>query len=188
MRTTCSMFCWLCLSLWLAAALTAGAAAIGIFSTMPELQVTLADYAHLDAADQTRLAAGLLTEPIFSATDVLQILLSTLLLIGVAGQWLLGMGRDRPLARLLWTGSIILATGMLWWRVVMIMPSMNRELRLYREAAADGQVDLATQARAAFDAMHPTASTMMEMGAVLLILAVLAGAAACIQHRKPGAS
>jgi hypothetical protein len=184
MRTVCSMFCWLCLSLWLAAALTAGAAAIGIFSTMPELQVTLADYAHLDAADQTRLAAGLLSEPIFAATDMLQILLSTLLVIGIAGQWLLGMGRDRPLSRLLWTGSIGIAACMLWWRVVMIMPSMNRELRLYREAAADGRTDVATQARAAFDAMHPIASTMMELGAGLLILAVLAGAAACIQRRR----
>ena len=44
--------------------------------------------------------------------------------------------------------------------------------------------DIADQARVAFDSMHPVASTMMELGAVLLILAVLAGAMAAVQPRS----
>ena len=113
MRTATSMLCWLSLSLWLAAALTAGGAAFGVFATMPELQISLANYGHLPSEDQARLAAGLLTEPIFAATDILQILFSTLLLLGVVAYWWLGMGRQRPLPRLLWTIDRV-ACGMLW--------------------------------------------------------------------------
>jgi len=184
MRIMTSMMCWLCLSLWLAASLTAGGAAIGVFSTMPELDVTLADYSHLPPEDQTRLAAGLITEPIFAATDIIQILLSSLLIAGVVLHWCMGMGRHRPVARFVWSGAIVVAAGMLWWRIVMIMPSMNRHLRAYRDATADGAQDIADQARVAFDSMHPVASTMMEVGAVLLILAVLAGATVGVQPRS----
>lgn len=184
MRTATSMLCWLSLSLWLAAALTAGGAAFGVFATMPELQISLANYGHLPSEDQARLAAGLLTEPIFAATDILQILFSTLLLLGVVAYWWLGMGRQRPLPRLLWTGSIALACGMLWWRIVMIMPPMNRDLRLYREAAEAGRIEVAEEARSAFEVLHPVASGMMEYGVLLLVLAILAGAAAGVQRGK----
>lgn len=184
MRVMVSMLCWICLCLWLAAALTAGGSAIGVFATMPDLHVTLAEYEHLPADDQTRLAAGLITEPIFAATDVLQILLSSMMLIGVALHWCMRMGCHRPLARGIWTSSILIAIAMLWWRVVMIMPSMNHDLRTYRDASAHGEHEAADLAKTAFDAMHPVASAMMEIGAGLLVLAIFAGAALCVPRRK----
>ena len=55
---------------------------------------------------------------------------------------------------------------------------MNHELRSYWTAAETGDVEAARRHRAAFDADHPTASTLYSATLLLLIGAVAASAVA----------
>ena len=175
-RTMVSIMVWLCMCLWTAAAISAGVSAMGIFAVLPDLQPTLSDYTALPVESQGRLAAGLITEPIFTATDLAQAACSLLLLLGVILHRMLGMGSHRPAAYVVWLLSIAAACALLWGRLLLMMPKMNRMLQGYRDAAMDGDLDRALVAKKAFDALHPAAASMMEGCVAFLMIAIVAGA------------
>jgi hypothetical protein len=179
-----SILVWLCLCFWLAAAIAAGVSAAGVFAVLPDLEPTLTPYAALPVEVQGRIAAGLITEPIFTATDLLQGACSILLVLGVVLHEILRMGSHRPLARWVWAGAIAVASILLWGRMLLLMPTMNGELRQYRATAMEGNLDATIKAREAFDALHPTASTMMETCVACLVLAIVAGAVLATPRRK----
>ncbi|MDG2292170.1 MAG: hypothetical protein P8L37_05885 [Phycisphaerales bacterium] len=171
-----STMVWLCLCLWLAASISAGVSAMGVFAVLPDLKPMLAEYSALPVDAQGRLAAGLITEPIFTATDLVQAVCSLLLMLGVILHRMLRMGCHRPAAYAVWLLSISVACALLWGRILLMMPKMNRLLQGYRDAAIDGDLDAALLARKAFDAIHPAAASMMEGCVACLIIGVIAGA------------
>ena len=54
------------------------------------------------------------------------------------------------------------------------MPKLNHSLHQYRDAARSGDTDRAVTAFKAFEAMHPTASTLMELTLALMLAALCA--------------
>ncbi len=72
--------------------------------------------------------------------------------------------------------AIAIASMLLWGRMLLLMPTMNGELRQYRTNAMEGNLDAAMNAREAFDALHPTAGTMMEVCVICLVIAIVTGA------------
>jgi len=151
---------------------------MGIFATLPGLEPILPAYSMLSPESQGRIAAGLVTEPIFTATDLVQCASSIALVAGVILHWLLSRRVHRRIARWTWTLAIAVAAGTLWGRVLFLMPVMNHHLHKYRQAAASELHEAADMARLAFESMHPTASMLMEATTVCLLLALLVGAAA----------
>src|SRR5690606_27508887 len=79
---------WLALTLWTAALAAAGVAAVGAFSMLPRIGLQMPAFrTYLEAqgdnvsAGSGRIAAGMMMEPIFSATDFAQIALAAITLI-----------------------------------------------------------------------------------------------------------
>lgn len=177
-RCLVSILVWLSLATWFTAVVSAGVSAMGIFATLPGLEPILPTYSMLSPEAQGRIAAGLVTEPIFTATDLVQCAASIALVAGVILHWLLSRRVHRRIARWTWTLAIAVATCTLWGRVLFLMPEMNQQLHDYRQAASSGNMDVADTARLAFESMHPTASMLMEATAACLLLALLVGAAA----------
>ena len=171
-RILLSIATWCSMSLWMAAMVAAGVAAAGVFATLPDLNPTLPEFAALDPSLHGRLASGLITEPIFTASDIAQVVLSCIVLLCIVLHFTGGAGRHRPFARICWTTTSLLAMGCLWARLLLVMPRMNSELQAYRSAARNGDTELATATYDAFNAMHPTASTLMESSALLAMVAI----------------
>lgn len=182
-RALLSMATWWSMTLWMAAIAAAGIAAAGVFATLPELNPTLPEFSAMDPSVHGRLASGLITEPIFTATDAAQVVFTCIVLACIVLHWAVGAGSHRPVARIGWTLASLLAMACLWSRIFLIMPDMNADLQAYRTAARNGDVDLATRAYDAFNSMHPTASTLMETGAILTLIAI---GALAIMYRLPG--
>lgn len=181
-RALLSMATWWSMALWLSAMVAAGVAAAGVFAVLPGLNPTLPEFSAMDPAVHGRLASGLITEPIFTATDAAQVVLSCIVLLCIVLHWVVGAGAHRPIARIGWTMASLLAMACLWSRIFLIMPGMNADLQAYRAAARNGNVDLATKAYDAFNSMHPTASTLMEAGTILALIAI---GALAIMYRLP---
>ena len=183
-RYLLSITTWGTTALWIAAMLSAAAAAIGVFSVLPELGPVLSEYGGIDPASHGRLAAGLVTEPIFTATDMAQVLLSTMLVVSVCIHWWKRVGADHPIARWTWTGTVLLAAGCFWYRMLMVMPDLNQAMQRYHTAARSGDEAATARAFEVFGGMHPVASTLMEitLGLVLLGLGALA---VLYTHRTP---
>ena len=80
-RILLSIVTWCSMSLWMAAMVAAGVAAAGVFTTLPDLNPTLPEFAALDPSLHGRLASGLVTEPIFTASDIAQVVLSCIVLL-----------------------------------------------------------------------------------------------------------
>jgi len=173
-RILLSIVTWCSMSLWMAAMVAAGVAAAGVFATLPDLNPTLPEFAALDPSLHGRLASGLVTEPIFTASDIAQVVLSCIVLLCILLHWTSGAGRHRPVARISWTVAGLLAAACLWARLLLVMPRMNSELQAYRSAARNGDTELATASYDAFNALHPTASTLMETSTVLAMVAIAA--------------
>ncbi len=183
LRTPITIITWLATTLWFAAIAAAGAAAAGVFAILPDLEPILPEYGSLDPALHGRLASGLITEPIFTATDIAQIVMSVIVMICVLAFWLLRLAAGRPLSRIAWSVACTGAAACLWIRIILVMPGMNADLQRYRLAAKEGDAERASMAYDAFNAMHPTASSLMEISAILLLAAIATLAACCTPAR-----
>ena len=173
-RSLLSITTWGSMAMWIAAVVAAGVAAAGVFAVLPGLEPTLPHYPGLDTAAHGRLAAGLITEPIFTATDMAQVVLSLLVVGCIAAHWLKRIGSGRRIARWIWTLACLLAVTCFWSRLVWLMPKLNHSLHQYRDAARSGDSDRAVTAFKAFEALHPTASTLMELTLALMFAALCA--------------
>ena len=187
-RSLLSITTWGSTALWIASIVAAGVAAAGVFAVLPGLEPTLPGYPGLDPAAHGRLASGLITEPIFTATDMVQVVLSLMLLVCIAVHWWKRIGGGRHIARWTWTIACLLAAGCFWFRLVWIMPDLNYFLRQYRNAAQTGDRDQAAIALKAFEAMHPTASTLMELTLALMLFGLCALAIMYTPRGESGAT
>ena len=185
-RYLLSIVTWSTTSLWIASMLSAAVAAIGVFSVLPELAPILPEYSGVDAQAHGRLASGLVTEPIFTATDMTQVFLSLVLLACIGIHWWKRIGAEHPFARWTWTATGVLATGCFWYRMVAIMPNLNQSMQRYHAAARSGDEAETALAFKAFDVMHPVASTLMESTLILVLLGLGALAVMYTSPSRPG--
>ena len=185
-RYLLSIVTWSTTALWIASMLAAGVAAIGVFAVLPDLQPLLPEYGGIDTGAHGRLAAGLVTEPIFTATDMTQVLFSFVLVACIGLHWWKRIGSEHPIARWTWTATGLLATGCFWYRMLAIMPGLNHAMQRYHDAARSGdQVEMGFAFKT-LNVMHPIASTLMESTLILVLLGLGALAIMYTRSSRPG--
>lgn len=173
---------WLGLVLWVSAMLTAGVAAYAVFGTLLDesLGLSLSAYASFPSehAQHGRLAAGTIMEKVFTISDYMQVVAAVMVVVGLFGQLVMaGRARRRP-SNIIRVACLAGVLGLLVFRVFMLAPEMNHNLRSYWEMARVGSVDAARRHRDAFEQDHPTASNVLTVSLVLLLVMVAASASA----------
>lgn len=163
------------LTLWLASIAASGLAAARLFPNIRELDASAGGVYAGYAGDGPSLLAGLLAADIFQIADIGQfagatISLATLIVLLIMG---LPVRSLSSAARVLGVG---LAMGLVSYKLFVLDPRMQVELRSYWEAAALNEVDRAEQHRSAFSTDHPAAANVMRFTGLCLLLA-LGGAA-----------
>jgi hypothetical protein len=177
MRAVAAVY-WLALCGWLCAAVAAGVAAMGIFSTLPDSGIELPAYrAYLgsDPAAHGRLAGGMVMERIFAGTDVAQTMCAFTLLVCLGIQWWNGSVGPRWAHRLR-LACIVGAAALMAWHTLLLAPPMNRSLRAYWTAAKANQADEARRHQAEFQALHPRSDRLYAIRIGLLFATVPASA------------
>ncbi|MCC7388986.1 MAG: hypothetical protein IT431_09480 [Phycisphaerales bacterium] len=147
-------------------AMTAVVAAV-VFPKMRELDPTLPGYPAYDGAHWS-LAAGIVAERVFDIGFVIAGVSVAGCIAGVLG---LAVTRGRsgmPIVRL---GLTLIVTALFCTHVGWLQRRMDQAAGEYRAGAAAGDSAVAHEAKARFDAMHPTASRLIS-GATLAGLAL----------------
>lgn len=169
--------------LWMGSLAMTGAAAAIIFPTMRGLNPALPEYAGF-TGPHWKLAAGHVASRIFLVNDAVSLgcmIVSGLMLgliVAAKGPWL------RPWA----TGARLVAffgaLGLLVYSFFFLGPRMNANMLSYWESARSGDNESALAFQAAFDADHPTASTVMVASFVCVTLLLIAGAFGAVGQAK----
>lgn len=161
------------LGLWLGILIATGAAAALVFPAMKALDPSLPAYAAFDPPHWT-LAAGHVAERYFRASDTAQVALAGIawLTLPIAAAFF-GARKTMPVVRIALVVSLSVS---LAWQLLSLRPRMDLHLGAYRAAAIAGEADRAEEERAAFAALHPTATRAMAVNAILVLLALAAGA------------
>lgn len=169
------------LGLWLGILVATGTAVAMIFPAMKALDPTLPTYAAFDRPHWT-LAAGHVAERFFRASDGAQVALAGVawLTLPIAGAFF-GGHRLVPIVRI---GLVAALSVSLAWQLLSLRPRMDLHLSAYRAAAMAGDSELAEEERAAFGALHPTATRGMTINAALVLLALAAGAFDATRPRR----
>lgn len=180
MRTLIHVLSWLVLSLWLAAIVSPGVAAMSAFTQLPAEGASIAVYEPFfgdDRAGMGRLVAGYVTDPIFTATDAVQWLLAPVALVLTLIEW-------RPFRITRGVGQIIRTIAVAGALALVVLhngsmaPRMAENLSTYRVAAAMNQPESANQALAAFDRDHRLAESLYGVRMLLVLVAIGASAGA----------
>ena len=181
---------WLTLTCWIALVVAPGLTGITAFSVLKEEAVVVPRYQAFFAEDpegMSRLAAGLVTDPLFRLTSLVQWVLAPLALV-------LCLIEIRPL-RLMpgWAQSLrvlllVGALGLVVYHNAIMGPRMAVELDDYRQAAAALDRPSSDAARARFDLDHKRAETLYSIRLLLLLGTVAITAAGVASTRRPGPS
>lgn len=191
MSKACSSIYWLLLTLWIAALISAGVAAGGVFFTLQRIGLTVDAYRSAfgdDTAEHGRLVGGMVMEPIFFATDLVQIVAGLFTLLMLALQLTVFNMRWSQPANLLRTVCIAVAAALVVLHATGFAPRMNRELRGYWNAAQVNDQTAMTAHRQRFDNDHELANRLFTLRFGLLVLAVAGTAAAFTPHAAPRSS
>lgn len=170
---------WLSLSCWIAMVVAPGMTGMTAFTVLRDQQVSVPTYAPFfvdDPEGMSRLAAGLVTDPIFRITSMIQWVLAPLTVV-------LCIIEFRPL-RLLpgWAQAIrlpllALGLGLVIHHNGLLAPRMSKELDTYRTAAAEMDRPVSDAARERFDVDHRIAERLYGIRLLALLGAVVATAA-----------
>ena len=159
---------------WFAAAAGMGLAAAVVFGVVQNLDPALPGWENVDPSMTARLAAGLVTEPIFSLADTMQWILGTLLLIITAVQaWRCDLSRR---CRWDWVRVIGISGASLFFlaRMLLVSGPMKIELAAYRAAARNGQHETALSIVEGFNWWHYRAEDLWGLTTLCLIVVLMA--------------
>ncbi|MCA9286862.1 MAG: hypothetical protein KDA22_16680 [Phycisphaerales bacterium] len=187
---------WLAITLWTAALVAAGVAAMGAFSTLPRIGIQMPafrNYVETNKGNMTtesgRIAAGMMMEPVFTATDFAQIALAAIA-IATLGVQVTAFQSRWPLRRpsnAIRAFCVIVATGLVSFHTIAMAPSMNSSLRdWWTEARLN--LDGADAHRAAFNEKHVLADRLFRIRLGLLVVAVGCTAVAGVPPRAANGS
>jgi hypothetical protein len=174
----CLSLYWLALVGWISALVSAAISAMNVFPTLDAVPVILTDHAGFPAEEHGRLVAGRIMDGVFFAVDLLQIGAAPLAVVTLLLQIFVFRLPLRAPSNVIRLVCVLGAAALFAFHATMLAPTMNRELRQFWAAAADGDVEEAATRRAAFNELHPTARTIQQINLLLLIGAVIASAAA----------
>ncbi|MCC6908523.1 MAG: hypothetical protein IT430_11315 [Phycisphaerales bacterium] len=168
---------WLLLGLWIGSLVLSGAAAGLVFSLMKDIAPVVPEFEQYTGLHST-LVAGRVMSSVFFVQDVIELLAMTgviLILIGHFVAFKLSMRAKANVLRLLVAALLLLLVS---YKTFVLAPRMYHNLGVYWTAAQAGEIDKAETAKAAFDADHPTARTVMIITFGLLVVFYFASAAA----------
>jgi hypothetical protein len=183
----CNAAYWLALTIWVAALLSAGVAAGGVFATLPRLGLLIERFRPAlgdNPVEHGRLAGGMVMEPIFTMTDIAQIGAACIVVFTLMVQFVVFHLPWKSFANLLRAVCIAVAVALVVHHTFAMGPRMNRELRSFWQAAEQNDQVRMTAHRQAFDADHVLANRLFMFRLGILLLAVLASGAAFTQPRS----
>lgn len=162
------------LGVWLGALVMTGVAAAVIFPTMKSLDPRLPGYEGYTGS-HWMLAGGSVANRLFVIGDVVQF--TAMLAAGATfglGIMFFGLPSRKPLTVI--RATLLLGlVGVLSYHLLVLAPRMAVNLDGFWAAAKAGDQARAETLRAAFDADHPTARSVLSCIAVLLLGALAAG-------------
>ena len=170
------------LAVWLAAIVSAGAAAMAAFGSLPRQGITVADAAPYFAGDTVemgRFAAGRMLQGVFLAGDWVQYAAaalavgSTVRLLRLRG---LGGLRAARVALAVLVGA---AAAILAWRA-WSMPAMTTDLLAYWDGVLANDHPAAEAAKARFDGAHRAAEAGLQLQLWLVLAALPAAVLAAL--------
>ena len=176
MRTTATILLF-ALSAWLSVILATGVAAMGAFSALPKLGISVAGTEGFfagDTAEMGRFAAGKMLQPLFMAGDWVQFAASALTVGCTVRLARLGHFNGMRWARMVFFMCVAGAAIILAWRA-WTAPAMTVDLLAYWDAVAANDRAAAEAARARFDTAHVAA----DAGFKIQMLCVI-GALVCL--------
>lgn len=163
------------LGLWLGSLVMAGATAAVLFPTIKALDPRVPAFASY-TGEHWLLAAGHVGERVFTVSYLIAFPCSLAAIITLAALVLVfRLPRTRP-AVILRIVALAIAVAAFAAELLVVSQSMNAALRAYWAAARAGQNEAAAEHQAAFQDLHPMASTLMSITAVSLLVALGAGA------------
>lgn len=173
-RRICETIHLAVLGAWLGVLLMTGAAAAMLFPTIRALAPTLPGYARYEGPHWS-LAAGKIAAVLFFLADAAQFagVLAAGATLGVS---ILAFGvsmRSRLTA--LRGGVLIALLGLLSYQLLVLAPGMHADLASYWLAAEAGDNAAAARFKAAFDARHPLARTLLAVDAAAVLVLLVAG-------------
>ena len=140
-----------------------------LFPTMHTLNPTLPAYGAYSGAHWS-LAAGIIAERIFDIGFVIVGVSFGICWSSVLVLVFMSRRYGFPVLRLMVLGVV---SSIFLFHIGSVQPAMNRAATAYRAAALAGDTERAAQAKARFDALHPTASNLIissTMGMLALFL------------------
>ncbi|MAJ46384.1 MAG: hypothetical protein CBC35_03600 [Planctomycetes bacterium TMED75] len=180
MRVIIHALFWLTLTCWIALVVAPGLTGMTAFKVLEQEGATIPKYQAYFADDPTgmsRLAAGLVTDPLFRLTSLAQWILAPLAVV-------LCLIEFRPLrmssgwAQAFRLPLLVAALGLVIYHNAVMGPRMAHELETYRSAAASMDRPASEAARARFDEDHTLAESLYSIRLLLLLGAVVATAGA----------
>lgn len=161
------------LGIWLGALLMTGAGVAVIFpTTRDQLDPTLATFPNY-TGEHWSLGAGIIAAKLFFINDIIQFVCA-FLAFATLGLGLMIWVRRSP-SGVIRALAMAFAMALVSYWLFILTPQMHTHLETYWQAAAAGDNELATNAKAAFDRLHPVATKAMGAQAALVLIALLAG-------------
>lgn len=163
------------LGLWLGSLVMAAATAAIVFPTMKALDPRLPAFSAY-TGEHWLLTAGQIGERVFTISYLIAFPCSLAAIVTLAVLVLIfRLPRTRP-AVILRIIALAIAVAAFAAQLLIVSQSMNASLRAYWAAALAGENEVAARHQAAFRDLHPTASTLMGVTGVSLLVAFAAGA------------
>lgn len=162
------------LGVWLGGLLLTGVAAAILFPTMKALEPKLPAFAAYKG-DHWMIAAGRAADRVFTINDMVQLTCAMLAVLSLAlgAAWGLRPTGVRGGLRIV---ALTVALAALGYQLFGLAPRMSTNLRAYWTAAQAGDHATAETKKAAFNADHPTAQTVMSVTTAAVAGALLLGA------------
>lgn len=165
------------LGIWAGVLGGAGIAAAVTFPTIRDLDPSLPAYTEY-GGDHWMLAAGMVAGKVFVISDVVQFVCTFGAIIGFALAVVCGgyLKTDRRswllFFRALFLGLAFISVA---YHLLILMPSMQHDLRQYWDAALAGDTDTAEAFRQAFSDRHPDASRSLGLTALAALVTLILG-------------
>ena len=175
----------LCQSLWLAVVVAGGLSAATVFTPLPPLEPQIIGYEIDDVEMRGRLAAGLITQPLFELADIVQLILFPLAIVIIIAQRISGLLDRHSASQWIRIICIGLAGTFLVARFVFVNPPMHAHLDGYRDAARAGDLESARSKQTSFNEWHHTAERLWGLTGLCLIVSIAATGVSLAPRSKP---
>ncbi len=167
---------WLALTIWIAALVAPAASGVAVFTVLPELNGTFAEFGSATVSTQAHIAGGHIVTPLFIGSDIVQLISAVLVLFTLGLEQFYWRPAHRSRAEYVRIPCLLAATVLILVEICVLGPMARSHLYTYWDAVRTGPLEVATKAKAAFDLFHPISTTLYAATFGILLIAVIASA------------